>query len=56
MTIKHIGLLLNDKNQPPALIANCMRNILEYFFQFVEKQDFNNIFQKPELHNVKFHL
>lgn len=46
--------IVNDKNQPPALIANCMRNILEYFFNFVEKQDFNNIFQKPELHNVKF--
>ena len=30
--------IVNDKNQPPALIANCMRNILEYFFNFVENK------------------
>lgn len=46
--------IVKDKNQPPALIANCMRNIMEYFFNFVEKQDFNNVFQKQELQNTKF--
>lgn len=24
--------------QAPALIANCMRNIIEYFFNFVERK------------------
>ena len=23
--------VIKDQNQPPALIANCMRNIIEYF-------------------------
>ena len=30
----------------PVLWANCMRNIIEYFFNFVEKRDLNNVFQK----------
>ena len=30
----------------PVLWANCMRNIIEYFFYFVEKRDLNNVFQK----------
>ena len=46
--------IIKDQNQPPALIANCMRNILEYFFNFVEKQDYNNVFQKPELQKTNF--
>ena len=41
--------IVKDENQPPALIANCMRNIIEYFFNFIEKKDLNNVFQKPEL-------
>lgn len=41
--------IINDREQPPVLIANCMRNIIEYFFNFVEKQDFTNVFQKPKL-------
>ncbi|MFV0231535.1 AAA family ATPase [Empedobacter falsenii] len=36
--------IVKDKSQHPALIANCMRNIIEYFFNFVEKQDLNNFF------------
>jgi len=44
----------NNDNQPPALIANCMRNIIEYFFNFIEKKDLNNIFQKPELKANKY--
>lgn len=46
--------IIKDQNQPPALIANCMRNIIEYFFNFVEKQDYNNVFQKPELQKTNF--
>lgn len=46
--------IINDSSQPPALIANCMRNILEYFFNFVEKQDFNNVFQKPVLQKTEY--
>lgn len=46
--------VINDPTQPPALIANCMRNIVEYFFNFVRKKDLNNVFQMPELQDVKF--
>lgn len=42
-------MIVNDKTQPPALIANCMRNIIEYFFNFVQKADLSNVVQKPEL-------
>ena len=46
--------IVKDDNQPPALIANCMRNIIEYFFNFIEKRDLNNVFQKPELQDIKY--
>lgn len=46
--------IINDPAQPPALIANCMRNIVEYFFNFVRKRDLNNVFLMPELQDVKF--
>ena len=46
--------IINDKEQPPALIANCMRNVIEYFYNFVEKQDFTNVFQKPKLKEVRY--
>ena len=46
--------IVKDEDQPPALIANCMRNIIEYFFNFVEKKDFNCVFQMEELKNTKF--
>lgn len=46
--------IIKDQASPPALIANCMRNIVEYFFSFVQKKDFNNVFQKPALSNDKF--
>lgn len=40
--------IIKDETQHPALIANCMRNIIEYFFNFVEKKDLNNFFlQEP---------
>ena len=28
--------IVKDDKQPAALIANCMRNFIEYFFNFVE--------------------
>ena len=46
--------VVNDPNHPPALIANCMRNIVEYFFNFVRKKDLNNVFQMPELQDTKY--
>ena len=46
--------IVKDDKQPPALIANCMRNIVEYFFNFIENRDLNNVFQKKELQSVKY--
>lgn len=46
--------VVNDKSQPAALIANCMRNIIEYFFNFVRKKDLNNVFQMPDLQDNKY--
>jgi wobble nucleotide-excising tRNase len=46
--------VINDDKQPPALIANCMRNIIEYFFNFVQKAELSNVTQKPELKNPRF--
>lgn len=46
--------IVKDSSQPVTLIANCMRNIIEYFFSFIEKNDLNNLFQKPELQGTKY--
>jgi wobble nucleotide-excising tRNase len=46
--------VVKDDKQPAALIANCMRNIIEYFFNFVEKRDLNNFFQKQEMQDNRF--
>ncbi|WP_303905270.1 AAA family ATPase [Thiohalomonas denitrificans] len=46
--------VVNDNSQHPALIANCMRNIVEYFFNFVGKKPLGNVFQIPELQDIKF--
>lgn len=46
--------VIRDDKHPPALIANCMRNIVEYFFGFIEKRDINMVFQKPELQATKY--
>lgn len=46
--------VIKDDKQPAALIANCMRNIIEYFFNFVEKRDLNNVFQKQEMQDNRF--
>jgi wobble nucleotide-excising tRNase len=42
-----------DEEQHPALIANCMRNIIEYFFNFLRKKDLNNVFQMKSLKDAK---
>ena len=46
--------IIKDDKQPAALIANCMRNIVEYFFNFIEKRDLGNVFQKPILQENKY--
>lgn len=48
--------MIKDSSTPPALLANCMRNIVEYFFSFVQKKDFNNVFQMPALSADKFEV
>jgi wobble nucleotide-excising tRNase len=46
--------VINDGQQPPALIANCMRNIIEYFFGFVQKIELSNVADIAELQQNKF--
>lgn len=47
--------IIKDETQHPALIANCMRNIIEYFFNFVERKDLNNFFlQEPLKSTIRF--
>lgn len=47
--------VVNDKNSQPALIANCMRNIIDYFFGFLENNALSVVFQKDEFKsNVKY--
>ena len=46
--------VIKDEDQPPALIANCMRNIIEYFFGFIEKTEFNNVFQMDKFKSNKY--
>lgn len=40
--------VVNDKNSKPALIANCMRNIIDYFFGFIDNNALSEVFQKKE--------
>ena len=47
-------MIIKDQDAHPALIANCMRNIIEYFFSFVEKKELNNVFNEKELQLSKF--
>lgn len=46
--------IIKDEKQPAALIANCMRNVIEYFFNFVEKKDLNNFFLQPVMQSNRF--
>ncbi len=43
-----------NKDQYPAMVANCMRNIVEYFFGFVKKDSLNNVFQHPKLKGNRY--
>lgn len=46
--------VIKDQNQHPALIANCMRNIIEYFFNFIENKDLNNFFNQSSMQQIRF--
>lgn len=47
--------VVNNPNSPSALIANCMRNIIDYFFGFIEKNALSGVFQKTEFKgNVRY--
>lgn len=46
--------IVKNPSHPPALLANSMRNIIEYFFGFIEKKDFSNIQQMPSLKEPRF--
>ena len=48
--------IIKDGNQTTnVLVANVMRNILEYFFGFIEKSEsINNVFKKGELSDAKY--
>lgn len=48
--------VIKDPSSPPALIANCMRNVIEYFFGFVKKSSLANTFAKlKEPHHQAFY-
>ena len=47
-------MFVKDHKEHPALVANCMRNIIEYFFNFVEKKDLNNVFLLPKFKDMKY--
>lgn len=47
--------VVNDKNSQPDLIANCMRNIIDYFFGFIENNALSSVFQKKAFKdNIKY--
>ncbi|MDR3256633.1 MAG: AAA family ATPase [Endomicrobium sp.] len=48
--------IVNDgeKNYNKALVANCMRNILEYFFGFVKNIDLKDLFQEDTFESIKY--
>jgi wobble nucleotide-excising tRNase len=45
---------IKNRSLSPALVANCMRNIVEYFFGFVEDKNLNELFQKEPLRSTKY--
>lgn len=47
-------MAIKDPHTNPALLANCMRNIIEYFFNFVEKKDLNNVFTQAKFKQPKY--
>jgi wobble nucleotide-excising tRNase len=45
--------VVKDDQHHPALVANCMRNIIEYFFNFVKKMSLSTVFQQKSLQDAK---
>jgi len=48
--------IIRDEENHPALLANSMRNIIEYFFNFIEKKELSVTFQKKELQSTKYQV
>lgn len=48
------SIIKDDANQQPTLVANCMRNVIEHFFGFVQNVELNSIFQKAQFKNTKY--
>ena len=46
--------IVRDDDNHPALLANSMRNIIEYFFNFIDKKDLNQTFQMKPLQDTKY--
>lgn len=46
--------IVMDDGQHPALVANCMRNVIEYFFSFVRKMPLANVYQQQKLKDAKY--
>lgn len=46
--------IVNDKSQSPVIIANTMRNIVEYFFGFIEKLQYHDVFKDAKLDSTRF--
>lgn len=47
--------VIKEKTTPEVLLANCMRNVLEHFFGFIQSHEsINNIFQQATLKDNKF--
>ncbi|MBR3173770.1 MAG: AAA family ATPase [Eubacterium sp.] len=47
--------IIKEERDNKVLLANCMRNILEYFFGFIDKQPLHNVFQKEIFKDNKYH-
>ena len=47
--------IIKEEKDNEVLLANCMRNILEYFFGFIDKQPLHNVFQKEIFKDNKYH-
>lgn len=47
-------IIKNARESDHPLLANCMRNILEYFFVFTENLDLHSVFSKTELNSIDF--
>jgi len=43
-----------DRTQHPAMVANCMRNIVEHFFGFVQKAPLNDVLQMQQLKGNRY--